>query len=97
MRADAGTMMRTKAVSVEFFFAAGCAHCATTRDALREVAESAADVEWNEIDIGKHPNRAVDAGVMSTPAVAIDGSLVFTCVPTPSELLTAIHARIAKG
>ena len=89
--------MAKKGVNIEFFFAGGCSNCAKARDDLREVAKSAADVEWNEIDIGKHPHRAVDVGVVSTPAVAIDGRLVFKSVPTPTELRTAIKARIGKG
>ncbi len=89
--------MAKKAVSVEFFFAGGCSNCAKAREALREVAASAAEVEWSEIDIGKNPHRAVDVGVVSTPAVAINGSLVFKSAPTPSELRTAIKARLGKG
>lgn len=89
--------MSKKAVSIEFFFAGGCSKCEKARDDLRETAESTAEVEWNEIDIGKHPHRAVDVGVMSTPAVAIDGRLVFKSVPTPSEFRTAIKARMGKG
>lgn len=89
--------MAKRVLTVEFFFAGGCSKCAEARDALREAAESTPQVEWSEIDIGKNPNRAVDAGVISTPAVAIDGSLVFKSAPTPSDLRAAIDARIRKG
>lgn len=89
--------MSGKGVRVEFFFAGGCSNCASARDELRRVAESAGEVEWSEIDIGKHPHRAVDAGVVSTPAVAIDGSLVFKSAPTAAELRSAIRARAAKS
>jgi glutaredoxin len=80
-------------VNVEFFFAGGCSHCAEARGALREAAESVPNVEWQEVDIGKNPLRAVDAGVVNTPAVAIDGQLVFRTSPAPSELKAAIEAR----
>lgn len=86
-----------KALSVEFFFAGGCEHCAKAREALREVAAAARGVEWREIDIGKDPERAVEAGVVSTPAVAIDGKLVFKSAPTTSDLRAAIKARARKG
>ena len=89
--------MGKKSVSVEFFFAGGCSACAQARQALRETAESTGQVEWHEVDIAKNPNRAVDVGVMSTPAVVIDGGLVFKTVPTPAELRSAIKARIGKG
>jgi thioredoxin 1 len=83
-----------RAISVEFFFAGGCSKCAEARDALRRAAQSMPAVRWKEIDIAKHPNRAVDAGVVSTPAVAIDGTLVFKTVPSASDLRDAIEARL---
>jgi thiol-disulfide isomerase/thioredoxin len=89
--------MKRQPVSIEFFFAGGCSACARARQALRETAESTGQVTWEEIDIAKNPNRAVDVGVMSTPALAIDGSLIFKIVPTPAELRNAIEARIGKG
>ena len=89
--------MTGEAVRVEFFFAGGCSKCAEARDALREAAQSTARVQWKEIDIAREPNRAVDVGVVSTPAVAIDGELVFKTVPTALELQHAIQARLRSG
>jgi predicted thioredoxin/glutaredoxin len=87
--------MGGKAVRVEFFYAGGCSKCVEAREALREAAQSAR-VEWKEIDIAKEPNRAVDAGVVSTPAIAIDGELVFKTMPTAAELRNAIRASEGK-
>ena len=89
--------MNKKSVSVEFFYAGGCSHCVKAREALRDAAESAPQVQWNEIDIGKNPHRAVDMGVVATPAVAIDGKLVFKSAPTVSELREAIESRAGRG
>lgn len=88
--------MREKTVKVELFFAAGCSKCAEAREALREAAHSAGPVEWQEVDIAKNPDRAVDVGVVATPAVAIDGKLVFKTMPTASDLRSAIRARAGK-
>ena len=85
-----------KSISVELFFTAGCSKCAGARDVLRKAAQSLALVEWNEIDVAQNPNRAVDVGIVSTPAIAIDGKLVFPSMPTASELRTAIEARAWK-
>ena len=89
--------MREKTVKVELFFAAGCSKCAEAREALRETALSSGRVEWQEVDIARNPNRAVDAGVVATPAVAIDGKLVFKTMPTAAALQNAIRARTGKG
>jgi hypothetical protein len=80
-------------MNIEFFFAAGCNRCAATRAELQAAAEALPDVHWCEVDIGKEPMRAVDAGVVSTPAVAIEGDLVFRTSPTASALKAAIEAR----
>lgn len=85
--------MAKKTVSVEFFFAGGCEKCVEAREDLRKAAEATSLAEWTEIDIGNNPNRAVDAGVLTTPAVAINGELVFTSAPTPLALRSAIEAR----
>ena len=90
-------MTLEKTVSVEFFYAGGCSHCGKAREVLRDAATLSPQVEWIEIDIGKNPNRAVDVGVVSTPAVAIDGRLVFESAPTAPELRSAIEDRIAKS
>jgi len=89
--------MAARTVKVEFFFAGGCSHCAQAREALREVAQFSPHVEWQEVDVGKNPLRAVDVGVAGTPAVAIDGELVFKSAPAPADLRSAIEARLGKG
>jgi predicted thioredoxin/glutaredoxin len=86
--------MARKDVNVEFLFAGGCDRCAEARDALRTAAQSSDRVQWKEIDIAKNPKRAVEVGVLSTPAVAIDGELIFKSMPTASQLLKAIRARV---
>lgn len=88
--------MAKKTIAVEFLFAGGCSKCAEAREALRDAAQSPG-VEWKEIDIAKNPNRAVDLGVVSTPAVAIDGKLVFTAMPSAAELRQAIRTRAGKA
>lgn len=80
-------------IAVEFFFASGCEHCVATRDALRKAALAIPDVQWNETDIGKSPQRAVAAGVVGTPALAIGGELIFASAPSPDELQRAIRQR----
>lgn len=86
-------MTATKAITVELLFAGGCAKCAEARDALREETQ-ALGARWHEIDVARNPNRAVDLGVVSTPALAIDGDLVFKTLPSASALRKAIRARV---
>jgi thioredoxin 1 len=39
----------------------------------------------------------VAASVLSLPAIVIDGELVFSSLPTPQQLRTALICRNAKG
>lgn len=88
--------MAKKPVRVEFLFAGGCDKCAEAREALRDEVQSF-DIEWKEVNIAEQPNRAVDLGVVSTPAVAINGELVFRTAPSATELRRAIRERTEKG
>lgn len=85
-------MIAREKISVELFFAAGCSRCAEARGSLRAAAESTGQAQWTETDVAKNPDRAVALGVVSTPAVAIDGKLVFASMPTAAELGKAIEA-----
>lgn len=84
-----------KSVKIEFFYVEGCKRCAAARSQLRELALQTADVEvhWEEVNVAKEPERAVEVGVLTTPAVAIDGELVFKSAPKPEELRTELHVR----
>ena len=83
----------SRLVQVEYFFAGGCSHCAAARQELRDAAESVPEVRWTEVDIAKEPMRAVDLGIVVTPAVVIDGQLAFSESTTPEKLRSAIEAR----
>lgn len=87
--------MHSRSITVELLFVTGCSRCAEAREALRREAESLG-AEWKEIDVAKHSGRAVDLGIVSPPAVAMDGDLVFKTLPSALELREAIRARAAK-
>ncbi len=48
------------------------------------------DLHLEEVDITEHPEIAVKYRVMATPAIAINGRLVFTGVPREADLRRAI-------
>lgn len=83
-------------IKIEFFYAHGCKRCAAARDDLRAVALGVPGTQWEEVDVGKEPERAVEAGVLSTPAVVIDHQLVFKSVPQPDELRTHLDVRYRR-
>jgi hypothetical protein len=81
-------------MKLELFYSPGCARCAEARDGLKTAAfEIVADLDWRELNVLDELDYAVQLGVLTLPAVAIDGELVFTSLPTRRQLLAALSER----
>lgn len=81
-------------MKVELFHTAGCKSCAASRDALRSVAERAVPgIIWRDVDAAEELDYLVEVGVMSLPALAVDGRLVFSSLPTPAQLAHELQRR----
>lgn len=85
-------------MKLELFHASGCSRCSAAQSALREVALQAVEgVEWREVNVLDELDYAVTLGVLSLPALALDGELVFAALPTPQQLREALLRRTAAG
>ncbi len=82
-------------IEVEVFTAPGCGKCGRAKDILKAVVERMADagVRWREVNILDEMDHAVQMGVLSTPALAIDGELVFASLPSEKKLRQALQQR----
>lgn len=83
-------------LKVEVFSSPGCGKCAQAKDVLREVVASlgADKVSWREVNILEEMDYAVDLGVMASPAIAIDGKLEFSSLPSVSKLRAELARRL---
>jgi predicted thioredoxin/glutaredoxin len=52
-------------------------------------------LEWREINVLDEMDRAVEYGVLSLPAIVIDGELAFASLPTPQQLRAVLIRRSA--
>lgn len=86
-------------IKVEAFSAPGCSKCAQVRDALKAIVdELGADrISWREVNVLDEIDYAVELGVMSPPAMAIDGELVFPALPSPPRLRAELEKRLARA
>ncbi len=86
-------------IQVEVFASPGCSKCGHAKAVLRRLAEELGGerVQWREVNILDEMDHAVALGVMSTPAIAIDGELVFTGLPSRRKLEQALRARLEAG
>lgn len=76
------------AIKVEVFSSPGCAKCGHAKTVLRKlVDEMGADkIQWRDVNILDELDHAVALGVLSIPAIAIDGILVFAHLPVINRL-----------
>ena len=85
-------------MKVELLYATGYPICLRGRDALKAAALNAdPDLDWRELDIVEALDNAVELGVLKPPALASDGELVFSALPTPAALVAALRQRLNAG
>ncbi len=78
-------------VYVEEFMSPGCVGCPAVKEILKELSiELEGKLTVEEVDITVDSVRAAQYGIMSVPAVAINGILKFVGVPRKEELKKAI-------
>ncbi len=84
-------------INVEVFSSPGCSKCGHARELLKKIAqEKGGDcLRWREVDILEELDYAVQLGVLSTPAIAIDGELIFTGLPSARKLQILLEQRIS--
>jgi len=75
-------------MKIELFFTPGCAKCAGATTALKAAAETMPGIEWREVNVLDDLDRAVDLGVLTLPALAVDGEL-----PTVEQLVAELRRR----
>ncbi len=85
-------------VKVEIFSSPGCTKCSQARKVLRRLAEEVGHerIEWREVNVLNELDYAVSLGVLSTPAIAIDGYLVFTGLPSERRMRSELERRLVS-
>lgn len=81
-------------VKVEVFSSPGCGKCGHAKAVLRQIADDIGGIEWREVNVLDEMDYAVSLGVLSTPAIAIDGELVFSGLPSSGKLRAALDDRL---
>lgn len=86
-----------RSVVVEVLTASGCGRCQKARALAGDViAELGGDkrIQYREINVLEEIDYAVKLGVMRTPAIALNGELVFPAPPSRARLRQAIVDRL---
>lgn len=85
-------------IKVELFAAPGCHRCAHAKEQLQRIVEEIGSdrLEWRSVEVLDEIDYAVAIGVLSTPAIAVDGKLVFMSLPSSTELRRSLEDRLAQ-
>jgi glutaredoxin len=88
----------SQSVLVEVLTASGCGRCQKIKALAKAVIAEMNDdrVRYQEINVVDEIDYAVSLGVMSTPAIALDGELVFAAPPSKAKLRQAILDRLVR-
>ena len=82
---------------VEEFMSPGCVGCPAVKELLEELSSEFGDkLTVEEVDITVDTTRAAQYGVMSVPAIAINGILKFIDVPKKEDLRKAILEELEE-
>lgn len=83
-------------ITVEVFSSPGCGKCMQAKAILKAITEDLGNdkVTWRDVNILEEMDYAVDLGVMSSPAIAIDGELVFCSLPSAGKLRAELNQRL---
>lgn len=86
-------------LKVEVFSSPGCAKCGQAREVLKKVAQELGGdhIDWREVSVLDELDYAVKLGVLSTPAIAVNGRLVFAALPSAKKLRAALEAEIRRS
>ena len=85
-------------IKIELFASPDCTHCANARQQLQLMVETIGDgrLEWRVVEVLDEIDYAVAIGVLATPAIAIDGELVFTSLPSKRKLQAELAERLSN-
>ena len=80
-------------VTIELIFIPPGVSCAKDCERLRHTARVMLGdaLIWRDLSVLEHFDYAASLGVLTLPAVAINGRLVFSSLPTPDQLRQALE------
>ena len=85
-------------IYVEEFMSPGCVGCPAVKEMLKSLSEElSGEISIEEVDITIDTTRAAQYGVMSVPAIAINGELKFMGVPKKEELKKALQGELNRN
>jgi len=83
-------------IQVEVFSSPGCRRCGEVFVLLESIVDELGSdsIKWRKVNVLEELDYAVELGVLSMPAIAIDGQLVFKNHPGGNKLRDFLKTRL---
>jgi glutaredoxin len=83
----------TKTLTIELISTFTCRRCVKAQKDLQALIKSCDDLDINyqEVNVLEQLDYAVKLGVLRTPAIAINGELVFNTIPNETQFHNTLH------
>lgn len=82
---------------IDLFYTPGCKECVAKKEGLKVAAKNLIpNLLWREMNVLDEIDYAVELGVLTLPAIAIDGEVVFSSLPTFGQLKRELIKRISE-
>jgi predicted DsbA family dithiol-disulfide isomerase len=87
----------TKKIKIELFSANACSRCFKAKKCIKAMIDEFGNktIVYRELDVLEELDYAVALGILATPAIAIDGELIFSGMPSINRLQDEINKRLA--
>tara|TARA_R110002096_G_scaffold364311_2_gene557389 strand:+ start:1662 stop:1937 length:276 start_codon:yes stop_codon:yes gene_type:complete len=87
-----------KPIQIEIFTSPGCTRCTRVLGVLQGIVADLGEdqIQWRKVNVLDELDHAVQLGVLSMPAIAIDGELVFTVHPSPEKFRATLQERLNR-
>jgi len=87
----------TNSITIELISTFACHRCEAARTRLQTLLAEVNDerIHYREVNVLQALDYAVSLGVLMTPAIAIDGELIFPALPSQGRLRRELQQRIA--
>jgi len=83
-------------LKIEIFSSPGCGKCGHAKQLLENMVNEMdeGNIEWRDVNILEELDYAVNLGILSTPAIVINGELIFNRLPSAKKLRQTLETRI---
>jgi glutaredoxin len=81
---------------IEIFESPGCQNCVKATDLLKHIIQKydLENIQWHKVSVLDEIDYAVEMGILATPAIVINGQLVFTSLPCEERFYQEITKRV---